>query len=79
MATDSHEDRVAALERQVAVLLARIQPSNRPKDWRDTLGMFTGDEVMRAITDEALRHREEDRRKFKEQFDAEQRADVHLP
>jgi cell division protein FtsB len=51
--------RVALLESQVAQLLSK-QPQ-LPKDWRRTLGMFSGDEDMRRITDEALRYREQDR------------------
>jgi hypothetical protein len=66
------EERVAALEQQVSTLLAAQSNGGREKDWRRTLGMFTGDEVMRAIDEEALRYREEDRRRFKEEYDAAQ-------
>ena len=70
--TPSLEERVAALESQVDKLLAAQANGNQQKDWRRTLGMFTGDEVMRAIDEEALRYREEDRRRFKEEYDAAQ-------
>ena len=70
--TPSLEERVAALESQVDKLLAAQANGNKEKDWRRTLGMFTGDEVMRAIDEEALRYREEDRRRFKEEYDAAQ-------
>jgi hypothetical protein len=56
------EDRVAALERQVADL-TRNSTSAAQKDWRRTIGMFTGDEVMKQIIDEGKKVREADRRK----------------
>ncbi len=68
----SLEERVAALESQVDKLLAAQSNGGKEKDWRRTLGMFTDDEVMRAIDEEALRYREEDRRRFKEEYDAAQ-------
>lgn len=71
MATGSLEDRVAALEGQMAQLLLQQRP-DQPKDWRRTLGMFTGDEIMWQISQNALAYREEDRRKSLAEFDAEQ-------
>lgn len=70
--TMSLEERVAALEQQVNSLLAARTNGGTQKDWRRTLGMFTGDEVMRAIDEEARQFREEDRRRFKEEYDAAQ-------
>jgi hypothetical protein len=61
------EQRVAALERQVAELRAALVNGARPKDWRRTIGMFTGDEVMSRIDQEALKFREADRRKLRRQ------------
>ena len=59
------EQRVAILERQVAAL-SQSEPSNVPaKDWRRTIGMFDGDEVMKRILDEALKYREENRKAAK--------------
>jgi len=55
------EERVAKLERTVAELLAKPREPRRD-DWRKTIGMFTGDAVMREIDDEALKIREQDRR-----------------
>ncbi|MCL4204866.1 MAG: hypothetical protein KJ000_20500 [Pirellulaceae bacterium] len=55
------EERVAKLERTVAELLAKPREPRRD-DWRKTIGMFTGDTVMREIDDEALKIREQDRR-----------------
>jgi len=61
MATVSLEERVAALERQVAHLLAQQSEGKPVKDWRSTLGMFSNDDVMKQVTDTALAHREADR------------------
>lgn len=55
------QNRIAILESQVAALLAQKQPEPGPFDWRSTLGMFTGDEVIERISAEALRYREQDR------------------
>ena len=38
--------------------------------WQRALGRFTGDEIMLAIDQAALAYREEDRRKFKDEYDA---------
>jgi hypothetical protein len=56
------DDRVAALEREVA-RLATLQNGGRPasKDWRSTLGMFAGDPVMKEIIEEGRRIRQQDR------------------
>jgi wyosine [tRNA(Phe)-imidazoG37] synthetase (radical SAM superfamily) len=70
MATGSLEDRVAALEAQVARLLAPHSNNDRPKDWRRTIGMFAGDEIMREIDEHARKYREEDRRKSLAELDA---------
>ncbi|NLX55575.1 MAG: hypothetical protein GXY58_10710 [Planctomycetaceae bacterium] len=55
------EERVAKLEQTVAEMLANPREPRRD-DWRKTIGMFTGDAVMREIDDEALKVREQDRR-----------------
>ncbi|HUE73313.1 MAG TPA: hypothetical protein VMP01_20715 [Pirellulaceae bacterium] len=70
MATGSLEERVANLEAQMADVLLRRRTGEGKKDWRKTLGMFTGDEVMWAIDQNALTYREEDRRKSLAEFDA---------
>lgn len=71
MSTVSLEERVAALEAKMAELLLRRKPE-QPKDWRRTIGMFTGDELMWQIDQNALAYREEDRRTSLAEFDAEQ-------
>lgn len=70
MSIGSLEERVANLEAQMADLLRRRKTGDRNKDWRRTLGMFTGDEIMWAIDQNALAYREEDRRKALAEFDA---------
>jgi hypothetical protein len=64
MPPSSLEQRVAALEHEVAELKAR--PANgRVKDWRQTVGRFTDDPGMKEIFAEALKLREADRRKVR--------------
>jgi hypothetical protein len=52
------EERVAELEKKVAQLMA----NSNQKDWRRTLGMFTGDEIMKQIDEEGRKIREKERR-----------------
>jgi hypothetical protein len=56
----SLEQRVAALERELAELKAR--PDNGPvKDWRRTIGVFTDNTGMKELFAAALKLREADR------------------
>ena len=73
MTNASLEQRVAHLESQMAQLLSARQPDGT-KDWRKTLGMFTGDELMWAIDQQALAYRAEDRRRSLAEFDSAQGA-----
>jgi hypothetical protein len=63
MAQPTLEERVAALEQQVRELREALANGAYQKDWRRTVGMFAGDEVMKRIDEEALKYREADRRK----------------
>jgi hypothetical protein len=63
MSQPTLEERVAALEQQVAELKAAVASGAGTKDWQSTIGMFTGNEVMKRIDEEALKFREADRRK----------------
>ena len=72
MSATSLEERVAALESQMADLLTRRNPLEPKRDWRRTIGMFTGDEIMWEIDQNALAYREDDRRRSLAEFDAEQ-------
>lgn len=57
------EERVTAIEKELAELKAALANGARKKDWRRTVGMFTGDEVMKRIDEAARKFREADRRK----------------
>jgi hypothetical protein len=61
MAQRPLEERVAALERAVAELREAFANGARPKDWRRTIGMFSGDPGMLEIFEEAMKIREADR------------------
>ena len=61
MSENTLEERVAALEKMVADLVRDRRPP-RIKDWRRTLGMFAGDEVMKEIDRLGREYREADRR-----------------
>lgn len=52
--------RVASLEKQVKSLLDRID-NGKDKDWRRTIGAFSGDEFMREVFAEGRKIREADR------------------
>jgi hypothetical protein len=57
------EERVTTLEKLVEELIHKVDPSVRKKDWRRTVGMFSGDPIMKEIIEEGRRIREEDRRR----------------
>ena len=59
------EERVAALEQQVADLRAARINGTRPDDWHLSVGMFTGDNIMKQIDEAARKIRETDRRRSK--------------
>ncbi len=62
------EQRMAALERKVTELEAALANGGRVKDWRRTIGMFTGDEVMKRIDEEGRKWREAERRKARRRY-----------
>lgn len=57
----SLEDRVRLLESQMANVLSENCKAPVTKDWRRTLGRFTGDSLMHQIDEDALRLRELER------------------
>jgi hypothetical protein len=59
----SIERRLAALKKRVAELSAEQSGAIRQPDWRSTIGMFTGDEIVRQAFKGALRLREANRRR----------------
>src|SRR5207248_5706764 len=48
---DDLNRRVADLEQELAALKRQVE-AGPVKDWRSTVGMFTGDDVMKAIFEE---------------------------
>jgi hypothetical protein len=62
------DERVAALEREVARLSQLLPGESRPpeKNWRSTVGMFAGDAVMKEIIEEGRKIRERDREQASE-------------
>jgi hypothetical protein len=67
----SLEERLAALEREVADLKAQ-----RPheKDWRRTVGMFTDNPEVQEIFADAMKLREADRKKARRRQSRKQPA-----
>lgn len=63
MARESLERRVATLERRLDELLTKSAPS--VDSWRETVGMFTNDTLMKEIDAAGRAWREADRRKAK--------------
>ncbi len=61
MASTTLEERVAELERLVDELMHKSGRPAAEKNWRRTIGMFDGDEIMKEIIEEGRRIREEDR------------------
>ena len=63
MARTTLEERVAALEKQVAALLANHAKIGRTnKDWRRTRGAFTGDDLMKQVFEEGRKIRDAERK-----------------
>jgi hypothetical protein len=64
------EARVEALERELASLRQAPGGSGPPreKDWRRTIGMFTGDEGMQKVFEDAMKLREADRERARRRY-----------
>jgi hypothetical protein len=63
MSQNELEERLVTLERQMAELRAVVTKGQQEKNWQRTIGMFTGDEVMKRIDKAAKKYREADRAK----------------
>jgi hypothetical protein len=57
----SLEDRVAAIEQELALLKSQ-RTNGREKDWRRTIGLFTDNPGMKELFAEAMKLRKADRR-----------------
>jgi hypothetical protein len=57
------EERISALERVVAELIQMQGPPRRVKDWKRTVGMFSGNELMKEIDAAGRKIREQDRQR----------------
>jgi hypothetical protein len=63
MSQMSVEERISALERTVAQLVQSRDAASPVKDWKRTVGMFSGNELMKEIDAAGQRIREEDRQR----------------
>lgn len=63
MSQPTVKERVSALERVVAELVQSRLPAGRVKDWRRTVGMFSGNELMKEIDAAGQKLREQDRQR----------------
>jgi hypothetical protein len=59
----SINERVQSLEKRVAQLTAKLAQLEKPRDWRNTIGMFANDSGMAEIFAEGQRIREADRKR----------------
>ena len=62
MAQPTFEERLEALEKAVARLADRSQPTFESNGWRSTIGAFADDPVVKAIQEEGRKIREAERR-----------------
>lgn len=72
MSTPTLEQRVAELESQVQELRSELRlAKERPgRDWHRTIGAFTDDEGLKELLQEAMRLREDDRKKVRSNNDS---------
>jgi hypothetical protein len=65
MAQGTVEERLAELERELALLKARLDTLTPPTDWRGVVERFGGDKDLQRIFEAGRKVREEDRRRTK--------------
>ena len=63
MSRTTIEERISALERTVAELVRSRRAAGRVKDWQRTVGMFSGNELMKEIDAAGQKLREQDRQR----------------
>ncbi len=66
--TQTLEERVARLEQQMIRLIGGQTDESQPAadDWKQTVGMFRGDQVVEEMLEESRRIREHDRHQARE-------------
>ncbi len=70
----SLEQRVTALEKQMAVIHSQQGTGPGKDDWRDTIGMFSDDPDMLEIFADAMKLRETDRKRARKKTKKTQRV-----
>lgn len=65
----SLEQRVAALEKQMAQINGEHANGRQDKPWLRTMGMFAGDESMKEVFEEAMKLRDKDRQRAYRRLD----------
>jgi hypothetical protein len=70
MSQQTLEERVAALEQEVARLSRQLRANGEPgrDDWKSTVGMFANDPIMKEIEEEARKIREADRERARRRW-----------
>jgi hypothetical protein len=70
MPQPSPEERIVALEKEVARLAAAIRASREPgrNDWKSVVGTFANDPMMKEIDEEVRKIRELDRRRARRKW-----------
>lgn len=65
----TREERIAALEKEVARLSRQFRPDEEPgrDDWKSAVGMFANDPIVKEIDEEARKIREADRRRARKE------------
>jgi hypothetical protein len=63
MSQTTVEERISALERIVAELVQSRRRASRVKDWKRTVGMFSGNELMKEIDAAGQKIRDLDRQR----------------
>jgi hypothetical protein len=70
----SVEERISSLERTVAQLVQSRETASRAKDWKRTVGMFSGNELMKEIDAAGQKIREEDRQRVRRRGNGRRRT-----
>jgi hypothetical protein len=70
MSQQTLEERVAAMEKEVARLSDLLRPAAEPgrDDWKSVVGMFANDPIMKEIDEEARKIRERDRERARKRW-----------